>query len=283
MSNPSSSPGSPAIGAMPSGEDAAKTETGTEAAVLVVGLGEIGRPLLGILGEAHQAAGRDIEDRPFDGVQVLHLCFPYTSGFVAAAARYVSLYEPVAVVVNSTVVPGTTRQIEEKTGVPAVYSPVRGKHARMTEEMRHYRKFVAGTSEPAVALVEDHFAAAGLTTQRMSAPEALELAKLLETTYFGVLIAWAQEMDRFAGAVNAEYWETASFFEEIGFFPPVAFQPGYIGGHCVMPNLDLLEQVRCSPFIDVMRESNSLRAREWQERGLSVTDRLSPRPARRQS
>ena len=256
-------------------------ETSTEAAALVVGLGEVGGPLLGILREAHQAAGRDIEERPFDGVQVLHLCFPYTSDFVSSASRYVSVYEPGLVVVNSTVVPGTTREVQEKTGVPAVYSPVRGKHARMTEEMRRYRKFVAGTSEQAIALAEDHFAAAGLTTQRMSSPEALELAKLLETTYFGVLVAWAQEMDRFTEAVDADYWETTGFFEEIDFFPPVGFHPGYIGGHCVMPNLELLEQVRRSPFIDVMRESNRRRAHEWQDHGLSTADRLSPRPARR--
>ena len=133
-----------------------------------------------------------------------------------------------------------------------------------------------------VTLVENHFSLAGITTQRMSSPEALELAKILETSYFGVLVAWAQEMDRFAEAVDADYWETTDFFEEIDFFPPVGFQPGYIGGHCVMPNLELLEQVRPSPFIDAMRESNSRRAREWQGRGLSTADRLSPRPTRRQ-
>ena len=252
-------------------------------AVLVVGLGEVGRPLLEILREAYDATGRDIEDRPCDGVQVLHLCFPFSPDFVSAASRYVSLYEPGVVVVNSTVVPGTTREIQEKTGVPAVYSPVRGKHARMTDELRRYRKFVAGTSAQAVALVEDHFTAVGMTTQRVSSPEGLELAKLLETTYFGVLVAWAQEMDRFAEAVGADYWETTGFLEEIDFFPPVAFQPGYIGGHCVMPNLELLEQVRRSPFIDVIRDSNGTRASEWQGRGLSIAERLSPRPTRRQA
>ena len=260
MPDPSSSPGSRAVAGMRSREGV-KTETSTDAAVLVVGLGEIGGPLLEILREAHQAAGRDIEDRPFDGVQVLHLCFPYTSDFVSSASRYVSLYEPEVVVVNSTVVPGTTRQIQEKTGVPAVYSPVRGKHTRMTDELRNFRKFVAGASAQAVTLV-------------------LELAKLLETTYFGVLVAWAQEMDRFAEAVDADYWETIDFFHEIDYLPPVDFQPGFIGGHCIMPNLELLEQVRRSQFIDVMRESNARRAREWQERGLSTADRLSPRPAR---
>ena len=283
MSNPSGSAGSSAAAGTLCRNDALQTEAPAKAPVLVVGLGEVGGPLLEILRGAHQAVGRDIEDRIFEGVQVLHLCFPYTSDFVSSAARYVSLYEPEVVVVNSTVLPGTTRAVQEKTGTCAVYSPVRGKHARMTEELRHYRKFVAGTSAQVVALVEDHFAAAGMTTQRMSSPEALELAKLLETTYFGVLVAWAQEMDRFADAVDTDYWETIDFFEEIDFLPPVGFQPGYIGGHCVMPNLELLEQVRSSPFIDVMRESNSRRAREWQERGLSTADRLSPRPAQQQT
>ena len=69
MPDPSSSPGSPTVAEMFSSEDAAQAETSTEAAVLVVGLGEIGGPLLDILREAHSAAGRDIEggdrrDRP---------------------------------------------------------------------------------------------------------------------------------------------------------------------------------------------------------------------------
>jgi UDP-N-acetyl-D-mannosaminuronate dehydrogenase len=261
-----------------SGPDDTGPEASTEAPVLVVGLGEVGRPLLEVLRGTHQAAGRDIEDQAFSGVRILHLCFPYSADFVTAAHRYVSRYEPEVVVVNSTVVPGTTRAIQQRTGTAAVYSPVRGKHARMAEELLRYRKFVAGTSPQAVAAVADHFAAAGMTTQRMSSFESLELAKLLETSYFGVLVAWAQEMDRFAASVDADYWETQGFFEEIGFLPPVGFEPGYIGGHCVMPNLDLLEQVRRSPLIDAMRSSNDQRAREWRSAGRSTEERLSPRP-----
>jgi len=282
MSDPRRSLGPSAAAGTLAGKDDFPPGASREAPVLVVGLGEVGGPLLETLRGAHQAAGRDVEDLAFHGVRVLHLCFPFGPDFVSSAAEYVWVYEPDVVVVNSTVVPGTTRAIHEKTGTPAVYSPVRGKHVRMTQELRHYRKFVAGTSAEAAALVEDHFAAAGMTTRRMSSPEALELAKLLETTYFGVLVAWAQEMDRFAASLDADYWETAAFFEEIGYLPPVSFQPGYIGGHCVMPNIELLEQVRRSPFIDVIRESNRRRAREWQERGLSTADRLSPRPARQQ-
>ena len=46
MPDPSSSPGSPAAAGTLSSEDAIQAETSTEAAVLVVGLGEIGGPLL---------------------------------------------------------------------------------------------------------------------------------------------------------------------------------------------------------------------------------------------
>jgi hypothetical protein len=251
--------------------------TSAEAPVLVVGLGEVGGPLLTVLRGAHLAEGRDIEDREFHGVQILHLCFPFGPDFVPAASGYIARYRPDVAVINSTVVPGTTRSIEEASGVPTVYSPVRGKHARMTQELRRYRKFVAGSSPQALSLVEDNFRAAGVRTKRMSSVEALELTKLLETAYFGVLVAWAQEMDRFADSVAADYWEALAFFEEIDFLPNVGFEPGFIGGHCVMPNLDLLEQVRPSPFIDAMRASNEQRAREWRELGRSTQDRLSPR------
>lgn len=277
MADLRSSLGSPVAARGRPGPDGTLLEPSTEAPVLVVGLGEVGGPLLGILRGSHRAFGRDVEDRAFHGVQVLHFCFPFGPDFVSSAARYVSRYQPEVVVVNSTVLPGTTRALQETTGIPAVYSPVRGKHARMTEELRHYRKFVAGTSADAVALVCDHFAAAGVTTQRMSSFESLELAKLLETSYFGVLVAWAQEMDRFAASVAADYWQMLGFFEEIGFLPPVGFEPGYIGGHCVMPNLELLAKVRPSPLIDAVQESNEQRAREWHERGRSATERLSPR------
>ena len=278
MSASRSSLGRSAATATLSEPDDTSPDASTEAPVLVIGLGEVGRPLLEILSGTHQAAGRDVEDLAFHGVRILHLCFPFGPDFVAAAHHYVSRYEPEVVVVNSTVVPGTTRAIQQATGTAAVYSPVRGKHARMTEELLRYRKFLAGTSLEAVAAVEEHFAAAGMTTRRMSSFESLELAKLLETTYFGVLVAWAQEMDRYATSVDADYWETLGFFEEIGFLPPVGFEPGYIGGHCVMPNLDLLEQVRRSPLIDAMRESNEQRAHEWRTSGRSTEERLSPRP-----
>ena len=216
-----------------------------EAVTLVVGLGEVGKPLYTILKRQEPGTiGIDIEpvqvDKP---VGIMHICFPFIDAaqFQRAVAGYVLKYAPKVVVINSTAVPGTTRSIEAETGVPCVYSPVRGKHTKMVDELLTYVKFVAGTNAQAAAQVREHFKAAGMKSETMSTPEALELAKLLETTYFGLLIAWAQEMNRFAETVNADYLEVGKFFREIAYLPNVLFQPGYIGGHCVMPNIGLLQ------------------------------------------
>ena len=56
----------------------------------------------------------------------------------------------------------------------------------------------------AVKRAAEHLEACGMKTAQMSAPETLELAKLLETSYFGLLIAWAQEMERFATNVGGD-------------------------------------------------------------------------------
>jgi UDP-N-acetyl-D-mannosaminuronate dehydrogenase len=139
---------------------------------------------------------------------------------------------------------------------------VRGKHIKMVEDLYHYVKFVAGTNSVAVERVQQQLSAAGVKSESMPTPETLELAKLLETSYFGVLIAWAQEMNRLSAKVGADYLQVTRFFREVGYLPPVVFQPGFIGGHCVMPNITLLKQKIESPFLDTIVASNELRRAE---------------------
>jgi UDP-N-acetyl-D-mannosaminuronate dehydrogenase len=45
--------------------------------VLVVGLGEIGRPLMELLGQAYEVHGKDLEPLALDRADVLHVCYPY--------------------------------------------------------------------------------------------------------------------------------------------------------------------------------------------------------------
>jgi UDP-N-acetyl-D-mannosaminuronate dehydrogenase len=129
----------------------------------------------------------------------------------------------------------------------------------MREEMLHYRKFIGALdSESGTAAVE-HFRSVGMRTQLLKSPEATEISKLTETTYFGLLIAWAQEVDRYCEKVGANYEEVISFYEEIKFFPSVKYFPGVIGGHCVMPNIAILLQKFPSGLLQAIVQSNALK------------------------
>jgi len=132
----------------------------------------------------------------------------------------------------------------------------------MAEDLLHYRKFVAASDPATAAHAEAHFQQAGIQTHRLARPETLELAKLSETTYFGVLIAFAQELNRYAATVGANYDEAVSFFDEVDFLPRARYFPGFIGGHCVIPNINLLRRIAHSPLLEAVIESNHRRAEE---------------------
>jgi UDP-N-acetyl-D-mannosaminuronate dehydrogenase len=233
--------------------------------VLVVGVGEIGKPLLGIIGQKYEAYGLDVEPTgPLPRCDIMHLCFPYSDPdqFLQESLRYVREYDPSLTIINSTVAPGTTRRVATESGRAVVNSPVRGKHARMSEELLHYTRFIGALTSQAGEQASEHFTRLGMRTRLLSSPEASELAKLTETTYFGLLITWAQEVERYCKAIGVNYDEVVSFYEEISFFPPVKYFPGVIGGHCVMPNIQILKQRFKSDILDAVENSNQLKRRD---------------------
>ena len=227
--------------------------------IIVVGLGEVGKPLLKLISEHHEVIGIDIQP-PLEAilnVDILHVCYPFEiNDFIGETVRYIDLFKPRLTIINSTVAIGTTRLIAEQTGAPVVHSPVRGKHARMLEEMKTYTKFVGAMDPISGRHAAEHFGSLGLKTRVLSAPEATELAKLTETTYFGLMIAWAQEIERYCDRTNQAYEEVAAFYEEIKFFPSVKYFPGIIGGHCVMPNIEILRKFEDSAILKAIKTSN---------------------------
>ncbi len=232
---------------------------------LVVGLGEVGGALAQVLERTAPILKHDIEPLEFgDPIEVMHLCFPFTakSQFEQIALSYIERFKPALTIVNSTVIPGTTRTIAQRCGRPVAYSPVRGKHVRMVQDLLRYRKFVAACEPETARRAEEHFQQAGLQTHRLGQPETLELAKLSETTYFGVLIAFAQEINRYAATVDGNYDEAVSFFEEVDFLPRTRYFPGFIGGHCVIPNINLLQRIAHSPLLEAVLDSNCRRTEE---------------------
>lgn len=234
---------------------------------LVIGLGEIGKPLLDILSLHYDAHGRDLEPTEVTSADVIHLCFPWSEDFVEQTMGYVEKYDPELCIIHSTVVPYTTRYIRDcfcfgQRAPFLSYSPIRGRHGQMHRDLMHYRKFVGGIDEQNAIASMTHLARAGFDVRGPVDLEALELAKLIETTYSALLIAWAQEMERYAEELGVSRVEALCLTEEPPYLPDHLFHPGVIGGHCLMQNLALLDSVQESLVTEFIRQSNEKRREE---------------------
>jgi len=190
---------------------------------------------------------------------------------VGTTVKYIEEKGPALTIINSTVAPGTTRAVYRQARTPIVYSPTRGKHFKMKLDLLHYTKFVGGIDPRAAQRASEHFRSIGMKTELVSSPETAELAKLTETTYFGLMIAWAQEIERYCNHLHVDYDQVVSFFEEVPFLPPVKYVPGFIGGHCVMPNIEILKRIFESDLLNTIVTSNDMKSQADLERAAAAT------------
>ena len=108
----------------------------------------------------------------------------------------------------------------------------------------------------------------GLKVKILKSCAETELAKLFETTYRAWMIACFQEMHRITRTFNADFNEVVDFLEDthrIRLDRPIMF-PGFIGGHCLIPNTELLLQLYDSKFLRLILESNIKRKRELKDK-----------------
>jgi UDP-N-acetyl-D-mannosaminuronate dehydrogenase len=256
---------------------------------MVIGLGQIGQPLFMLLSEEYEVVGRDIEENPRtdeEPVECIHICYGfddeghYDGWFVDETVNYIKRYQAQMCIIHSTVIPGTTRKVQEKVPFTDVaYSPVRGRHGQMEEDLRRYSKFVAALHDMSRRAVVGHLSPL-FSVRAMRTFEELELAKLLETTYTGLLVAWAQEINRYAEEYDADQETMMRFTDEIEYLPDHAFEPGFIGGHCIPSNIQLLLTMRDSELIWAIRRSNEARLGELKLSGERMERRLWPRRLR---
>jgi hypothetical protein len=73
------------------------------------------------------------------------------------------------------------------------------------------------------------------------------------------MITWAQEVERYCDQLGQNYDEVVSFYDEIKFFPPVKYFPGIIGGHCVLPNIEILSNYTHAIVLDAILASNKMK------------------------
>ena len=238
---------------------------------IVVGIGEIGKPILKLLSKNNTTVGFDlnpdlIDERKFERYKnlqtsFLHVTIPVSSKFESNLLQLYKKFKPECIVIHSTISPGTIEQIQKKLDVPLIYSATRGVHKRMLKDIKRYTKFFAISKNApkkqwAIKAYSTKMKNCGIKTKQMSKPETLELAKIIcDTSYLGWLINYAQFSNMIAQRYNVNYDEMWSFSDEIHKFlgnRPKMY-PGFIGGHCVIPNIDLMH----NQTLDLIKKMNN--------------------------
>jgi len=239
---------------------------------MVAGIGEIGKPILKLLSKDNIVVGFDLnpdlmDERKFERYQnlktsFLHIAIPVTGKFINNVLKLCKKFQPECIVIHSTIKPGTTEELQGKLTIPVIYSATRGVHKRMIYDLKRYTKFfVISASAPrgkwASTTYVKMMKQCGIKTKKMSKPETLELAKIIcDTSYLGWLVNYAQLSNMIAIQHGVDYDEMWSFSDEIQEFlgnRPKMF-PGIIGGHCVIPNIDLID----NKSLNVVKKLNNL-------------------------
>ena len=169
-------------------------------------------------------------------------------------------------IIHSTVMPGTTESVSKIINIPIVHSPIRGIHPNLYEGILTFVKYIGSDDEKSSELAQKHFESLGLSVKLLSSSRNTEIGKLLDTTYYGVAIAWHGEMKKLCDQIGADFDEAVTDFNETynsgydklgkkNVIRPVLFPPdGPIGGYCVIPNAKLLEKIFESLALDLLKE-----------------------------
>ena len=223
---------------------------------IVLGMGEVGETLFDLLVDRKfDCIGIDLDDskcknytenETIENPQYLHVCLPgELTGFTDIVVNWVNkIKNTKVVIIHSTVKPGTTKSIQEKLSIPILFSPVRGVHRRFLDDIKKYTKFISFDGTEIDSKIKTDLENRFEKVDWMSTTKTAELAKILvDTTYYGWLINYAQITKMICEKENVDFDEMWKFADEIhenlGNRPKMF--PGIIGGHCVIPNLNLVE------------------------------------------
>lgn len=195
---------------------------------------------------------------------VMHVCIPFYSrgDFITDVSYYMKKYRSRRVIVYSSVLPLTC----EALGENVCHSPVEGRHPKLIDGFRTFKRFVSGRE---AEVVGGWFRGWGLEVETFRECVVTELGKLLSTTRYGINILFAAEQDKLCGEYEVRYEDVVTAYQrmynegykklnEERFVQPLTVPPrGRIGGHCVVPNAKLLTEVTDSEWIKKLSEWNN--------------------------
>lgn len=212
---------------------------------LVIGRGEVGKALIEVLSEKYDVSSVDKGESLSSAFDVIHVCIPYSKGFRRAVADYWHHYKTVSglAIIHSTVPVGTSSWFS------AVHSPIRGVHPNLAQGIRTFTKYFGGPRAVEAAVI---FARLGIPVATTLRAENTEAMKLWDTTYYGWAIVFEKAVKAYCDRHGLDFdlvYRSANQSYNEGYAklgmpdvqrPVLEHRPGGIGGHCVIPNAEIL-------------------------------------------
>jgi len=224
----------------------------------ILGYGEVGRAIAKFY---KKPKIKDLKrDDGLQGVDILHVCIPWTGDFVKIVKKEIKDIKPKLTIIHSTVAPGTTKKI----GGSVVHSPIRGIHPYLYKGIKTFVKYIGADEKKTARKAKEHFESLGLKTKVFMPSVTTELGKLLSTTYYGLCIAWHGEMEKMCRKFGVDFKMVVTDFNKTynqGYIKlgkknvvrPILYPPKQtIGGHCILENTKILEKFFKSPAFDLI-------------------------------
>lgn len=193
------------------------------------------------------------------GVEILHVCIPWNEKFEDIVVKGMREIQPKLTIIHSTVAVGTTASVIRKSGQEMiVHSPIRGVHPHLYEGIKTFVKYIGAENKKTGELAKKHLESVGIKTKVFMPAATTELGKLLDTTYYGLVIAFHGEVKKMCDKLNLDFDEVMTDFNKTynegykklgkkNVIRPVLSPPnppagGGIGGHCVIENTEILKK-----------------------------------------
>jgi len=215
--------------------------------VILVGFGEVGKAILGLIKDYHTIV--DILDikifkepiGEYKDIDILLITIPYSKYFIVDVSYYQAVTGAKSTIIFSTVPIGTCSKLE------ATHSPIEGMHPFLQKSIEKATRWVGGYDKNTLAF----FQKLPLQLKLVEKSEITEFLKLRSTTLYGVNIEFARYSNKICEEIGMEYELIKSFDQDynalynfLGMdqFSRYILDPpdGPIGGHCIRPNAEML-------------------------------------------
>ena len=234
----------------------------------ILGYGEVGQAIAKFY---NNPKIKDLnKDDGLEGVDILHICLPWSKDFVKISKKEIKKIKPKLTIIHSTIAPGTTLRIAQgKQKIMIVHSPVRGVHPKLYQGIKIFVKYIGADNKKAGEIAKKHLEDLGIKTKVFMPSMTTEIGKLLDTTYYGLVIVWHGEMKKLCDKYKINFEQAVTDFNQTynegykklgkqNVIRPVLYPPkGGIKGHCVVSNAEILNRCFKSKALDLILKYKS--------------------------